>query len=81
MPDEPESLILQHLRAIRSDLGAVRETQAEHTSRLGRLELSVAETKRSLADVDVQLAEHSVRLDRINSRLDRIDQRLGLVEA
>jgi ABC-type transporter Mla subunit MlaD len=74
MPDEPENLILQHLRAIRGDVEAVRDTLAEHTGRLGRLE-------RSMADVGVQLADHSVRFDRVNAQLDRIDRRLGLIDA
>jgi hypothetical protein len=74
MPDEPDNLILQHLRAIRGDVEAMRNTLAEHTGRLGRLE-------RAIADVGVQLADHSVRFDRVNTQLDRIDRRLGLVEA
>ena len=74
MPDEPENLILQHLRAIRGDVEAVRSTLAEHTGRLGRLE-------RSIADVGVQLADHSVRFDRVNAQLDRVDRRLGLIDA
>jgi hypothetical protein len=37
-----DNLILEHLRAVRSDLGDMRETLREHGHRLTRIESSVA---------------------------------------
>lgn len=65
--NEPESLILQHLRAIREQLDNMSDRVLEFTRRMG--------------NVEVQLASLSVRVDRIDARLDRVEHRLGLVEA
>ena len=67
MMTEPESLILQHLRAIREQLDTLNGRQLEFMQRLG--------------GVEVQLANLSVRVDRIDARLDRVERRLGLIEA
>jgi hypothetical protein len=72
--NEPDNLVLQHLRSIRDGQDAVRDTLTELVSRIGHLE-------RSNADLHVQMADQSGRLDRVSVRLDRIEKRLGLVEA
>jgi hypothetical protein len=66
MPADTSNLILEHLRAIRSDLHEVREEQREQRIRLGAIERTTAEM--------------SLRLDRMHDRLDRIERRLDLVE-
>jgi uncharacterized coiled-coil protein SlyX len=81
MADEPQNLVLEHLYAIRGDVGLLREGMQELTGRGGRLEGTLARLESSLADVHAQLAEHSVRFDRVNARLERIERRLDLVEA
>jgi hypothetical protein len=65
--DEPDNIVLQHLRAIREQLDMLNERQLEMIQRLGNLE--------------VQVANLSVRVDRIDARLDRVERRLGLIEA
>jgi hypothetical protein len=37
MSDEPINLVLGHLRALRADIGTMRETQLEHGIKLNRL--------------------------------------------
>lgn len=64
---EPDSMVLQHLRAIRAQLDTLNERQLETMQRVGGLEL--------------QVANLSVRVDRIDARLDRVEKRLGLIEA
>lgn len=81
MSEEPDSLILQHLRAIRSDIAGLRETTSDLVGRMGRVEQGLAQLRRESADVHVILAEHPVKRDRLSERLDRIDRRLGLIEA
>jgi hypothetical protein len=78
MTDEPENLVLEHLRVIR---GVVEETRTELRElklRVGRLEVGTA---RALAHIQVTLAEHSIRFDRVDERLDRIEKRLDLADA
>ena len=81
MADEPENSALRYLRNIDSKVDGLRDTLAELTSRVGRLETAVAQVRRDIAGIHVVLAEHSNRFDRIDSRLDRIETRIGLIEA
>ena len=67
MSDDRADLILEHLRAIRSEIGELKRFMVEVKERLGFLE--------------AQYASISRRVDRIDSRLDRIERRLDLVEA
>ena len=67
MSDDRADLILEHLRAIRSEIGELKTSMIEVKERLGFLE--------------GQYASISRRVDRIDSRLDRIERRLDLVEA
>jgi predicted nucleic acid-binding Zn-ribbon protein len=67
MSDERADLILEHLRAIRSDISDLKTSMVEFKEWLGFLE--------------AQYASISRRVDRIDSRLERIERRLDLVEA
>jgi hypothetical protein len=49
--DNVESLVLEHLRAIRADIAGVERKQDETITRLGRLELAVASLRRDVADL------------------------------
>ena len=81
MTDEPNNLVLEHLRAIRADLGAMRETQVEHGMKLNRLEESLAGVKRDIALHAEQLAHVEVRLDQVRGELGLIKRRLDLTDA
>ena len=74
MADEPENLILQHLRAIRERVDLIGERQIETMQRIGNLEVHVG-------NLTVQFANLSVRVDRIDARLERVERRLGLLDA
>jgi predicted nucleic acid-binding Zn-ribbon protein len=71
---EPDNIVLEHLRAIRSQLDTLNERQLETMQRVGGLEVQVS-------NLAVQMANLSVRVDRIDTRLDRVERRLGLIEA
>ncbi len=62
-----DSLVLEHLRAIRATRGRHTDNLLEIKGRLGLLEQ--------------QYASISTRVDRIDTRLDRVERRLGLVDA
>lgn len=81
MTDEPINLVLDHLRALRADIGSLRETQIEHGVKLDRLEESLAGVKRDIALHAEHLAHGEVRLDQIRGELGLIKRRLNLTEA
>ncbi|MGH7248168.1 MAG: hypothetical protein ACREH9_08690 [Pseudomonadota bacterium] len=60
MPDEPERVVLQHLRSLGERVDTLHERQLEMVPRIGSLE--------------TQMAGMSVRIDRIDMRLDRIER-------
>ena len=68
--EEASNLVLEHLRAIRTELHEIREQRG----RLGSIECSISHMTR-------EIAEMGLRLDRMHDRLGRIERRLDLVEA
>jgi hypothetical protein len=63
---ETDNLVLEHLRAIRTDLGEVGEDLREVKRRLTSLEVSVA-------NLHGDFAGQSGRIDRVENRLDLRD--------
>ena len=61
------TVVLEHLRHIRSSVDGLRDDMREVKGRLGILES--------------QYANLSNRLDRVDSRIERIEQRLNLAAA
>ena len=74
MADDPQNLILDHLRAIRSDLAAVKGAQEDHARQL----IQIREDINRLRGDD--LRRESVQLH-MDQRLDRIEARLQLADA
>ena len=71
MSEEAPNLVLEHLRAIRSELHEIREEQREQRTRLRSIERSISYMTR-------EIAEMGLRLDRMHARIERW---LDLVEA
>jgi chromosome segregation ATPase len=78
MTDEVQNLVLEHLKAIRLDIGTIKSDIRELTNRVGRIEISMTSLRRDIGHYDEATAESSVRLDRINERLERVERRLEL---
>jgi hypothetical protein len=74
MTDNVESLILEHLRHIRSKMDAVSLDMSDIKSRLSSLE----ETQGQLL---VMMGGLGKRMDRFDERLGRIERRLDLENA
>ncbi len=70
---DPHPLILEHLRALRTDVAAMRDDVREVKSRLTRVE-------RSIAAMYADKAELNDRHDRIVRRIERIERRLELTD-
>ena len=78
--DELASLTLEHLRAIRADIGDLRTRMTGVESRLGSLETVVAGMRRDLAHMYGDVVEGHTRMDQLTARVERIERRLELSE-
>ncbi len=65
MPENAESLVLEHLRHTRGSVDRVEHRLDDLTTRAGHLETN-------LAHGQVLLAEHSVRFDHLESRITQM---------
>lgn len=72
MTDGTESLVLTMLRAMRGDLGALRDDVREIKVRMTNVEQAIAHQA-------VVTAQVQVSIDRLSTRVERIVQRLSLV--
>jgi hypothetical protein len=73
MADEPRDIVLEHLRVIRAEIGAVREDGRETKAR----QASVEDMFSFLVSAITRM-QHS--LDRVADRVERIESRLGLID-
>lgn len=78
MANNIESLVLEHLRAIRSEQDKHTDRFERIDSRLGNLETTVAGLRRDLAHLYGEMVEQHVHTDQLVSRIDRIERRLEL---
>ena len=80
MTDNIESLVLEHLRAIRATQADHGERFSRIESRLSNLEVTVAGMRRDLAHIYGEVVEPHTSYDRLAARIDRIERRLELHE-
>ena len=73
MADEPRDLVLEHLRAIRAEITAVREDGRETKARQ-----AAVEDMFSFLVSAITRMQHS--LDRVADRVERIEKRLELID-
>jgi hypothetical protein len=67
MAEEPQNLVLEHLRYIRGAVDGLRDDMLEMKTRLGLVEETCASLSR--------------RLDRLDERVGRIERRLDITPA
>jgi septal ring factor EnvC (AmiA/AmiB activator) len=73
-----ENIIIEHLRAIRADIGLIKDDLREVKTRVSNIESGIGGLKRDNAHLyDEAAASHS-RYDRLAERLERIEKRLEL---
>jgi len=73
-----ENIILEHLRAIRADVGAVKDDVRELKSRMANLEAGQATMMQHLGHQASVSAQQHVSYDRIIERVERIEKRLEI---
>jgi hypothetical protein len=74
----PPNLVLDHLRAIRGDIGLIKDDMAEIKQRLTTLEIQLGGM---VGTEQSHYGQTMLRLDRFDGRLDRIERRLDLTDA
>lgn len=78
MSENVDHLILEHLKAIRAEVAAVKNDTSEIKSRLRDVENGFIDTKRGELHLHEVDARQQVSLDRILERLERLERRLEL---
>ncbi len=78
MVDSASNLILEHLKAIRAEIAAVKADTGEIKERLRSHDASIIELRRSDVHVFEDQARQQVSLDALARRVDRIESRLEL---
>jgi hypothetical protein len=73
MSENGDSLILEHLRAIRSAL-------SDHGERLGRIELRLSAVEQTLGSLYALSGSDRESLSSLTRRVERIEQRLELAD-
>jgi septal ring factor EnvC (AmiA/AmiB activator) len=76
--EQTENLVLEMLRAIRGDIGGMKEDIREIKHRLTSLGASVAGLRRDNAQLYADVADQHSRYDRLAERVERIERRLDL---
>lgn len=79
MAAEP-NLVLEHLRAIRGDVGALREDMREVKVRLNDLHSAVAGQRRDQAHDAEVVAHLQAQLDRLRDEIELIKRRVDLAD-
>lgn len=73
-----ENLILEHLRAIRTDVASIRDDVRELKSRVAHLEVGQATMMQHLGHNASMAAQQQLSYDRIVERIEKIEKRLEL---
>ena len=81
MAGNPENLVPEHLRAIRADVGLLREGVQELTGRTASIEQQLVGLRRDLVDLRADFVRLESRIDRLDKRAERIEKRLELTDA
>jgi hypothetical protein len=80
MADEPENLVLDHLRHMRKVLDKVESDVADLKPRILGFETTMGHVMAQVGHLQVQIASQTGRLDRMDGRLDHIEGRLERIE-
>lgn len=80
MTVETETLMMEILRKIQTDVATVKTDLREIKTRVGQVELRLAQFEVHLGNIEVRMAESQIRADRRDQVIERILSRLDLSE-
>ena len=80
MTDNVENLILEHLKRIQAEQGAMRVQLTEMVSRFGQMETMVGRLLRDNADAYGERIDDRHAADSLRARIERIERRLEIAD-
>lgn len=78
MTDSIQNLIIEHLKALRAEVAAVKADTEEIKERLRSHDASIIELRRADVHVFEDQARQQVSIDSLAKRIERIEKRLDL---
>ena len=78
MAEQIDNIILEHLKAIRSELAEIKADTSDIKLRLHSVDASVIELRRNDLHLFEDDARHQVSIDKLVERIQRIEKRLEL---
>jgi septal ring factor EnvC (AmiA/AmiB activator) len=71
--EKPDNLVLEHLRAMRSDLGKIKKIVVDHAQQLIGLRKQIHALEGNTLRIEEGMARGELRLEKIEKRLELID--------
>jgi predicted nucleic acid-binding Zn-ribbon protein len=78
MAEEPENIVLEHLRHIRRVVDTLEADMTVVKSRITGFETTMGHVMAQIGHLQSQIASQTGRIDRMEERLGRIEHRLDL---
>jgi len=78
--DNVENLIIEHLRAIRTDISSLKDDSREIKSRLTSVEQGIVGLRRDSASQYGDIVDTHSRYDRLAERVEQIEKRLDIAD-
>lgn len=73
-----ENLVIEHLRAMRTEIAAVKADTMDTRQRLVSVESSIVDMRRNVIHVFEDMAHQQLTMDKLLDRVQRIEKRLDL---
>lgn len=73
-----ENLVIEHLRAMRTEIAAVKADTMDTRQRLVSVESSINDMRRNVIHVFEDMAHQQLTMDKLLDRVQRIEKRLDL---
>lgn len=80
MVDDPQELVLDHLRAIRTELADLKSGVSSMDRRMILMEKGIAGLRNEIALLHESYADHRYDYGDLKARVERIEARLSLVD-
>ena len=73
-----ENLVIEHLRAMRHEIAAVKADTMDTRQRVVSVESSIVDMRRNVIHVFEDMAHQQLTMDKLLDRVQRIEKRLDL---
>ncbi len=78
MADNIDNIIIEHLKAIRSEIAEVKADTADIKQRMHSMDTSIIDLRRNDVHLYEDAARQQVNIDKLVERIQRIEKRLEL---